>query len=127
MGLQGVSQTSIALLRPGEELDQRSSLHGISLHLLLQSSHETFSAGDDPGLPHTVVDDGTARKSDQQMLRLVTEPGNKGKLKLSLSSTGEMKSTVSTVSVGREEVGEGVVTVSPGLRVLLLLFNVVQT
>ena len=128
MGLQGEPQTSIALLRLGEEFEPGPSLHGISLHLLLQSSIETFSsAGDDPGLPNTVVDDGTVRKSYQKSFRRVHEPGYKGKLKLSLSSTGEMKSTVSTVSVGREEDHGVVITLSQGLRLLLFLFNVVQT
>ena len=117
----------MALLGAGQEFDQRSSLQGISQHLLLQSSHETiFSASDYPGLTNTLVDDGTVRKSDQKVFRFV-EPGYKGKLKLSLSRSGEMTPTGSTVGVGREEDHDTVITDNQGLQSLLFLFNVVQT
>ena len=128
MGLQRVSQTSVALLRAGEEFDQCSSLQGISLHLLLQSSHGAiFFAGDHPGLSNTVVDDGNFGKSDEQIFNLVIEPGASGELMLSLGWTSEMKSTVSTVGVGGEGDQGVVIAVHLGLLFLLFLFNVVGT
>ena len=130
MGLQGVAQTSIALLRSGEELDQRCSLQGISLLLLLHSSGDTIfpRAGDEPGLSNTLVDDGAVWES----LGIKTglggkEPGHRGDLKLSLSWSGEKKSTGSTEGVRRERDHGDVGRANQGLRHLLFLFIVVQT
>ena len=130
MGLDGVSQTSLALLRTGEESDQRCSLLGKSLPLLLQSSGETSlpRAGDEPGLFDTLLDHGTVWKSDGiQSGPGGTEPGNGGELKLSLSRTSEMKSTGRTLGVGREEGQGGVTDANQGLRRLIFPLNVVQT
>ena len=129
MGLQRVTKASIALLRAGEEFDQRSSLRGISLCLLLQSSGDAAfpRAGDEPGLSNTVVDDGAEGKSEEKHWRSLTEPGHSGELKLSLGWTGEMKSAGCTVGGGREEDQEvlSTDTAHQGLRLLLLLFSVV--
>ena len=130
MGLQGVSQTSIALLRPGEELDQGCSLLGISLLLLLHSSRDTMfgRAGDEPGISNTLLDDGTVGESVDIKTGLGgEEPGHRGDLKLSLSWTAERKIAANTVGVGREEDQGGLSRANQGLRLLLFLFSVVQT
>ena len=110
MGLQRVSQTSIALLRAGEEVDQGRSLQGKSLRLLLQPSGDTAfpSAGDDPGLSDILVDDGAVWKSEEKHRSFVTEPGDGGELELRLGSTSEMNSTGSTAG-GLGEGDQGVV------------------
>ena len=128
MGLQRVSQTSVALLRAGEKFDQGCSLPRISLKLLLQSNGDTsFTACDDPGISKTVVDNGAVRKSNDKHSRFVTEPGDTGELMLSLAWTSERNSTVSTVGVGREEDQGVVITLHLGLLLLLFLVNVVGT
>ena len=129
MGLHRVSQTSIALLRAGEEFDQGCSLQRKSLRLLLQPRGDTAfpSAGDEPGLSDTLVDDGAAWKSEEKHRSFVTEPGHGGELELSLGFTSEMNSTGSTAGVGGEG-GQGVVSSAhQGLLLLFFLFSVVGT
>ena len=119
MGLHRVSQTSIALLRAGEELAEAGALPGVSLQLLGNSGPQTFllvSTGRDPGRPKVVVDDGRGRESDSER-GLASEPGEEGELELGLGLPAtEEEPTARTLGVRREgyQGGSGVHTFLAG-------------